>query len=178
MGIVFSVLDAGSRSLSYLLGFGVLALAAGVIMSSLGVAEIGTWALKVFGATFLVLLGAMVIATLFCWTRQRMLAGEADQRRVWLEAGQHAASGVATLALTYTLFGISLGIGGLAGQELTPETVQVVIRELTGHFSLAFMTTVVGLPLSAALRALISITESRLAVRSNIQHRPAWEGPS
>jgi hypothetical protein len=39
--------------------------------------------------------------------------------------------------------------------------VQDIIRSLTGHFSLAFMTTVIGLPSAAALRALLLITEAR-----------------
>ena len=71
------------------------------------------------------------------------------------------------LALTYTLFGISLGIGSLAGQGLTPETVESVIRNLTASFSLAFMTTVIGLPLSALLRAALVVVHGRrcLAIR-------------
>ena len=81
---------------------------------------------------------------------------------MWLESGLHGANGVSTLALTYTLLGISLGIGTLSEQELTPDTVQTVISQLTDHFSLAFMTTVVGLPTSAALRALMLISHSRL----------------
>ena len=86
-------------------------------------------------------------------------------RRVWFEAGMHTSSGIAILALTFTLIGFSLGVGTLAEQELTPSTVQGVIAELSAHFSLAFMTTVVGLPTSAVMRALISITEARMPVR-------------
>ena len=80
----------------------------------------------------------------------------------WNETGEHAANAVATLALTYTLLGISLGIGTLADQELTPQTIQPVIRGLTEHFSLAFMTTVVGLPTAAILRAIVAITNVHL----------------
>jgi hypothetical protein len=72
-----------------------------------------------------------------------------------------AANGIATLALTYTLLGISLGVGTLAEQELTPETVRHVIRGLTSQFSLAFMTTVVGLPTAAVLRTLLVVTHAR-----------------
>jgi hypothetical protein len=79
----------------------------------------------------------------------------------------HAANGIATLALTYTLFGISLGIGDLAGQNLTPDTVQAVIRGLTERFSLAFMTTVIGLPTSALLRALLSITAAWIDAKTS-----------
>ena len=45
--------------------------------------------------------------------------------------------------------------------ELTPETIQPVIRKMTSNFSLAFMTTVVGLPVSAVLRSLIVVTHAR-----------------
>ena len=91
--------------------------------------------------------------------------GDAAGQAVWFDAGLHAANGIATLALTYTLLGISLGIGTLADQELTPDTVQSVIRSLTAHFSLAFLTTVVGLPSAAAMRALIGITATLMRER-------------
>ena len=87
---------------------------------------------------------------------------------VWLEAAVHLAGGVATVALTYTLLGISLGIGTLAGQPVNAETVQSIIGDLTSHFSLAFMTTVIGLPVSAALRAVIHITDTYLKSTSAI----------
>jgi len=87
------------------------------------------------------------------------------QRDFWLEVGLHGANGVSTLALTFTLLGISLGIGTLAEQELTPETVQVIIGDLTKHFSLAFLTTVVGLPSAAVLRAILSISHQRMNMR-------------
>jgi hypothetical protein len=44
---------------------------------------------------------------------------------------------------------------------LSPETVRVVIREMTANFSLAFMTTVVGLPVSAVLRSILMIGMAR-----------------
>jgi hypothetical protein len=79
---------------------------------------------------------------------------------------------VTTLALTFTLLGISLGIGTLAGQELTPETIQPVIRKMTANFSLAFMTTVVGLPISALLRSLIIVTHARNHSPAHAKRRP------
>ena len=151
---------AGYRSLSLLLGLLVISVAGIVASTSLGVGDITGWALKVFGGAFLVFLSALVLLVFFCWVRMNEAYRQEKNRDVelWLESGLHAANGVSTLALTFTLLGISLGIGSLANQELTPETVQVVIRGLTKHFSLAFMTTVVGLPLAALLRALMSIS--------------------
>lgn len=148
----------GSQAASYLLGGLVLATAIAVTLLSQDVSSITGWALDVLGAGFLVLLAGLIFATLFSLVRMNAPEVANDIRKYWFAIGMQAANGVTTLALTFTLLGISLGIGSLAGQELTPETVQEVIRDLTANFSLAFMTTVVGLPVSACLRALLVIT--------------------
>jgi len=147
----------GSHAASYLLGGLVLATAIAVTLLSQDVSSITGWALDVLGAGFLVLLTGLIFVTLFSLVRMNAAGTAHDSREYWLVVGMQAANGVTTLALTFTLLGISLGIGSLAGQDLTPETVQGVIRDLTANFSLAFMTTVVGLPVSACLRALLVI---------------------
>lgn len=146
-----------SQSIGYFVGMAVLSLAAAAASTSLEIADILAMTQRLFGATFICLLSAMVFSSLYCWVR--MLAAPTSE--VWHEAGIGLSGAVATLALTYTLIGISVGIGGLADQELNPQTVQLVVRDLTGQFSLAFMTTVVGLPLSAALRLLFAVTAAR-----------------
>jgi hypothetical protein len=78
------------------------------------------------------------------------------------DAGMQAANGISTLALTFTLLGISLGIGTLSEQPLTPSSVNEMIGELTRQFSMAFMTTVVGLPSSAILRAWVSLRYTKI----------------
>lgn len=161
MRAVLSMADAGSRTLSFFLGALVLGLAVAVGATSLDVPSIAQWALQVFGITFIVLLSSLVFATLFSWVRYGQACRANSNGQVWMESGLHAANGVSTLALTYTLLGISLGIGTLADQQLNPDTVQTIIAGLTQHFSLAFLTSVIGLPLSAALRALMMITEAR-----------------
>jgi hypothetical protein len=153
-----ALLDGGSQALSYYLGALVLGLAAAVIFDLRQPSEIIAWATRVLGFTFLALLSALILATLYGWVRLTRPSLPLAQRQLWQETGMHAANGIATLGLTYTLFGISLGIGELAGQELTPATVQEVIRGLTERFSLAFMTTVISLPTSVLLRALLSIS--------------------
>ena len=162
MRAVLASVSAGGRAFSYGLGILACTLALAAAITSIEVADIADWALDVFGVTFLVVYGGLSLTVLFCWTRQYQSAGDPVARHLWLTAGLHAAGGVATVALTYTLLGISLGIGSLSGQELTPETIQDVIQVLTEHFSMAFMTTVVGLPSAAALRALLLVTEARM----------------
>jgi hypothetical protein len=151
--------DHGLQAVSYVLGGSVLLLAVAVAATSLGPEQIAGWAREVFGLTFLALVGGLILAAVYCWVR--LLSAQPAELEVWLEAGLQAAAAVTTLALTYTLYGISLGIGTLAERELTPETVQAIVAELTAQFSLAFMTTVVGLPASAVLRALLSVTAAK-----------------
>ncbi len=166
MSGVIALANGGSRALSYFLGALVLVLAVALAMGAPEPNQILAWAAKVLGGVFIALLMLLILLSLYCWQRllDRTLAP--SKRQAWHEAGLHAANGIATLALTYTLFGISLGIGGLAGQELTPATVQEVIRGLTERFSLAFMTTVIGLPTSALLRALLSISAAWVEAKS------------
>lgn len=157
---------AGPKALAWFLGTVVLALAAAAMTTSSGVSEIAHWVHQSFGASFLVLFSSLVLFALYCWIRLQR-GGEVEQRRrIWLEAGMHAANGVATLGLTYTLLGISLGIAALSQHELTPDTVQQVIGQLTRYFSVAFLTSVVGVPVAASLRAIILVTESRIEARS------------
>ena len=156
MRALLGTLDNSSRAVSYMMGALAVALAVAVLMSSASVTDIANWAREVLGWSFVGLLAGLVFLALYSWVRMLQLKSVDDT--VWFEAGIQAANGVTTLALTFTLLGISLGIGTLAGQELTPETIQPVIRKMTANFSLAFMTTVVGLPVSAGLRALLVIS--------------------
>lgn len=159
----------GSEAVSYLLGGVVIVLAITTVTLSTGVEAIGNWALNVLGGAFVLMLAALILTTVFSWVRMRhdsKIGGNPAKRDFWMEIGMQAANGVTTLALTYTLLGISLGIGSLATQELTPETIQPIIRGLTANFSLAFMTTVIGLPASAMLRALLQITYAEARINN------------
>ena len=154
-------LGSASRTLSYLLGGAVIALAIAAMTTSLSFQDIAQWMGKVLGPTFVSMLSLLVAIAVFCWVN---ILRRTNRIAVWLEAGMHAANGITTLALTFTLLGISLGIGTLAEQTLTPETVQDVIRSLTAQFSLAFLTTVIGLPTAAVMRALILVSYTRIRV--------------
>lgn len=147
---------AFSRALSWMLAtVAVLAL----VFSWSGLAsptEMLGGALDSLGPFFLIVASVLTLIALAALVRVQE-AQDGGDLAFWRDAGLHAASGIATAALTCTLFGISLGIGSLARTELTPETVNAVIAELTGYFGLAFMTTVVGLPLAAALRAILGL---------------------
>ena len=152
-----------SEAFSYLAGFTVIVFAVSTAFAAGNVSTVLEWTTKNLGVGFVALLAMLVFTTFFSLLRLKSAAPNNERRQFWYAVGMQAANGVTTLALTFTLLGISLGIGGLADQNLTPETVQSVIRDLTANFSLAFMTTVIGLPLSAVLRALLVISQNRSA---------------
>jgi hypothetical protein len=163
MTYILSHLRTGSQTFSYLLALLVLALLLVVMMFGAEPDDFIKLLLATFGPVFMTLSAALIFAVLYCWQRQLDYQVEPSQRLPWTQAGMHLADGLSTLALTFTLLGISLGIGTLTEKSLTPETIQLVIKDLTKHFSLAFMTTVFGLPMAAVLRALIQITETKCA---------------
>ncbi len=159
----------GTRAASYMLGGLVITLAIIVGTTAASAVDVATWARDVLGATFVLMLGGLIFVAVLSWVKMTDVKASSGQIRIWLEAGVQAANGVTTLALTYTLFGISLGIGSLSEATLTPDTVHEVIQALTANFSLAFMTTVVGLPISAMLRSLLIVTYTRLEASTVIR---------
>ena len=162
---MIGVVATASRTLSYVLGFSVVALATAAAATSLEVSNIFAWVTDLFGPVFIALYLALVVAAVYAWTRMQSSRHGTPVATMWLETGLQAAAGLVTLALTFTLLGISLGIATLADQQLSPATIQSVISDLTQKFSLAFMTTVVGLPTAAVLRMLLMLSHARSAAQ-------------
>lgn len=127
-----------------------------IVLADIPPGQALAWALGALGPGYLALLLALVLIALMALIRVHD-APSVEDLLLWRDAGLHAAGAIATMALTWTLLGISLGIGTLAETDLSPDTVQAVIAELTQHFSMAFLTTVIGLPVATLLRALIGI---------------------
>ena len=152
-----SVAGDVAQAVGLLLGAVVLVLATGRLLLDLPPGQAVSRAVAVVGPVFPALFAALVV--LAGAAALRLARDPADRR--WRQLGLQASSGIATVALTFTLLGISLGIGGLADRPLTPDSVQAVIGELTGRFALAFATTVIGLPAAAGLRALILVLAAR-----------------
>ena len=150
---------AKSAKLGYwFIGTVIIVLAVTSLITQLSLMELLEMLNQHFGKTFSLIFFALFTLCLYAWFQ---LNDEGNQA-YWFEVGSQAANGISTLALTFTLFGISMGIGALSDKSLTPENVEQIISELTSQFSLAFMTTVVGLPSAALLRALISIKTAKL----------------
>ena len=93
---------------------------------------------------------------------------ETSKKKLWFESGLQLSNLISTIALTYTLLGISLGIGELSASKLDVNTINQTISKLTEQFSMAFMTSVIGLPLSAILRSIIVIFYERSKKETNL----------
>ena len=130
----------------------IILLAVATHLFQLDLAQLFTWLETAFGPGFTFLYLSLTGLAILSVSKISDKDGV-----VWLEVGQQCAAGIATLALTFTLLGISLGIESLSKQQLSPDTVNSVIQELTRHFSTAFLTTIVGLPTANLLRAWISV---------------------
>lgn len=136
-----------------LIGVTIIALAVISYFTDLPLSALFSWVERFFSSVFIVIYSFLVGLGIYA-VSQLTHEKYADY---WQEVGQQAGNAIATLALTFTLLGISLGIGTLAEQPLTPDNVQIMVSGLTKQFSMAFMTTVIGLPTATIIRALISI---------------------
>lgn len=144
-------------------GITIILLAAVSYVTDLSLQGIFAWLERVFSMAFVVIFSSLLIVGLFA-VHQLKNNTEADY---WFEVAQQSGNGISTLALTFTLLGISLGIGTISEQPLTPENVQLTISALTKQFSMAFMTTVVGLPAATVVRALSGIKYQRIQLPQN-----------
>jgi hypothetical protein len=167
------------QALSLFLGLIVITITLTTLTTGMAPAQILWWGFDMLGGTFLLLLSALVITAMFCCVKLIDSARDARpdmERQKWLQAGLQACNGIATLALTFTLLGISLGIGQLSNSSLTPESIDKVIASLTDDFSMAFLTSVIGLPLSAILRTCLIVLNASLALGSTPSTKPAAAG--
>lgn len=151
-------LPSTSNAIGIFFGTGIILLAVASYLTQMPLLDLVTWLQNVFSWSFVI-----IFSGLFSMAVVAGASIKAGKNNDFLyEAGLQAANGISTLALTFTLLGISLGIGTLSEQPLTPSSVNSIIGELTKQFSMAFMTTVVGLPSSAILRAWVSLRYTKI----------------
>lgn len=150
-------LEDVARALAILLALVCVGLAAGVWLTGDGPRDLAARGERVLGPAFIA--GIAVLALLALVAAVRLWRDPDDG--TWRAVGLQAASGIATLALTFTLLGIGLGIATLSEARIAPDTVNAVIATLTERFALAFSTTVVGLPVAAILRGGLVVLAER-----------------
>ena len=146
-----------------LLGLIIISLALVSYFTELPLTEIFSWIERFFSSFFVAIYSLLVALGIYAIMQLK----QANYASYWQEVGLQAGNAIATLALTFTLLGISLGIGTLAEQPLTSDNVQMMISGLTKQFSMAFMTTVIGLPTATVIRALISIKYHKVVTETH-----------
>ena len=148
-------LNQSSKALSFFLGSLILILFFSVLITKNEPFYIFDWAVSVLGISFIILLFFLVFSSIICI--MNICGSERYQKKFWFESGLQLSNLISTIALTYTLLGISLGIGELSSSNLDIDTINQTISKLTEQFSMAFMTSVIGLPLSGILRSILII---------------------
>lgn len=154
-------LGLGVRESAVLGGLVVIGLALTLLLFGVAPKDLFVAAKETLGGLFIALAVGLVLTVMIAAAKIRDAQLDRQSKAVWLYIGLHAANGIAMVALTFTLFGISAGVGELAAGDLNIDTINTVIASLTDQFSMAFMTSVVGLPLSALMRVVIGVTGRR-----------------
>ena len=148
-------MDNISQALSLFLGINVLVLGAYVIVTGKSANELVNWSVSILGMSFVITLLLLMFGSIFCIFKLKNSYFKTN--KFWFETGIQFANSISTLALTFTLLGISLGIGELAISKLDISSINETIGKLTNKFSMAFLTSVIGLPLSSLLRSILII---------------------
>ena len=154
-------LGLGVRALAVLGGLVLIGLALTLLLFGVAPKDLFAATKDTLGLLFIALALGLVLTVMIAAAKIRDTQLDRQLKSVWLHIGLHAANGIATVALTFTLFGISAGIGELAAGDLNIDTINTVIASLTDQFGMAFMTSVVGLPLSALMRVVVGVTGKR-----------------
>ena len=147
--------NQSSQAISIFLGGIVLILFLYVGYSNANPSLIFEWLVSTLGYSFLIITTFLTLIAIISIININNY--ESRRRKFWFETGLQVSNLISTFALTYTLLGISLGIGELSSSKLDIDTINQTISRLTQQFSMAFMTSVIGLPLSGLLRSILII---------------------
>ena len=156
--------NQSSQAISIFLGGIVLILFVYVGYSDANPSFVFEWLISTLGYSFLIITAFLTFMAIISIININNC--ENRRRKFWFETGLQVSNLISTLALTYTLLGISLGIGELSSSKLDIDTINQTISKLTEQFSMAFMTSVIGLPLSGLLRSILIIIYEYFTVQS------------
>ena len=152
---LYLIFNQSSQAISVFLGCILISLVFFVYLTENEPFEVFNMATSILGSTFILLISLLTFFSIICITNVINL--NFNEKKLWFETGIQLSNLISTIALTYTLLGISLGIGELSSSKLDVDTINETISKLTEQFSMAFMTSVVGLPLSGVLRSALII---------------------
>ena len=166
---LYLIFNQSSQAISVFLGCILISLVFFVYLTENEPFEVFNMATSILGSTFILLISLLTFFSIICITNVINL--NFNEKKLWFETGIQLSNLISTIALTYTLLGISLGIGELSSSKLDVDTINETISRLTEQFSMAFMTSVVGLPLSGVLRSILIICYEYNRKYSNLNNQ-------
>ena len=166
---LYFIFNQSSQAISIFLGCILISLVFFVYLTENEPFEVFNMATSILGSTFILLISLLTFFSIICITNVINL--KLYEKKLWFETGIQLSNLISTIALTYTLLGISLGIGELSSSKLDVDTINETISKLTEQFSMAFMTSVVGLPLSGVLRSILIICYEYNRKYSNLNNQ-------
>ena len=166
---LYLIFNQSSQAISVFLGCILISLVFFVYLTENEPFEVFNMATSILGSTFILLISLLTFFSIICITN--VITLKLYEKKLWFETGIQLSNLISTIALTYTLLGISLGIGDLSSSKLDVDTINETISKLTEQFSMAFMTSVVGLPLSGVLRSILIICYEYNRKYSNLNNQ-------
>ena len=166
---LYLIFNQSSQAISVFLGCILISLVFFVYLTENEPFEVFNMATSILGSTFILLISLLTFFSIICITN--VITLKLYEKKLWFETGIQLSNLISTIALTYTLLGISLGIGDLSSSKLDVDTINETISKLTEQFSMAFMTSVVGLPLSGILRSILIICYEYNRKYSNLNNQ-------
>ena len=166
---LYLIFNQSSQAISVFLGCILISLVFFVYLTENEPFEVFNMATSILGSTFILLISLLTFFSIICITN--VITIKLYEKKLWFETGIQLSNLISTIALTYTLLGISLGIGELSSSKLDVDTINETISKLTEQFSMAFMTSVVGLPLSGVLRSILIICYEYNRKYSNLNNQ-------
>ena len=166
---LYLIFNQSSQAISIFLGCILISLVFFVYLTENEPFEVFNMATSILGSTFILLISLLTFFSIICITN--VITLKLYEKKLWFETGIQLSNLISTIALTYTLLGISLGIGELSSSKLDVDTINETISKLTEQFSMAFMTSVVGLPLSGVLRSILIICYEYNRKYSNLNNQ-------
>lgn len=93
--------------------------------------------------------------------RRARREGSSENLSYWAQVGTQVCGLLSTMALVFTLFGLSQGVLLLGVSKVTPDSIDQLLGELMTHFGVAFYSSIIGLPTAALGRFVIFTTSAR-----------------
>lgn len=167
-------INSFSQSLSWFLGLTAIIFFVYMFISGDDPKSLMKWSFSTLGTLFIFILSSQILLSIFCIVQ--LNSSKIIFKRYWFEFGVQVSNSISTIALTFTLFGISVGIGGISSSNLDILTINQTIGNLTKSFSMAFMTSVIGLPVSAIFKSILVIMFEYFLTKHNFLNHKQIEG--